>query len=163
MSELILRRTGRSGRPSERGAATVEAALVICMLLLPLLLGTIGYGNYFWRSQQVGPMSTGLPLDELVGTYPCSQLVGDLTDTVLRNLPEPYGTGIDDDGDLDANDITVEVVRALSPIGAEVSVAVELPPADLLNGLVPLPNGGALVSESTYRLQNVVTTGSCRG
>lgn len=148
---------------AERGVATVEAALVICFLLFPLLLGTIGYGNYFWQSQKVAPMTSGLPLDKVVGSYACPDLVSAVTDTVLANLPEPYGTGHADQADLDGSDVSVDVVRAIVPVGAEVSVEVELPPADLLSGLVPLPDGGALTSESTYQLQNVITTGSCRG
>lgn len=58
----------------------------------------------------------------------------------------------------------VEVVRVLPAVGAEVSVTVLLPAVDLLNGLIPLPDGGVLASEASYLLKNVVvTTGVCRG
>jgi hypothetical protein len=152
----------RSRAPrDQRGVATVEAALVICMFLLPLLLGMINYGNYFWQAQKAAPLSSRLPLDKVVGTFTCPQLVGALKSTVLTSLPAVSG-GHDDD--LDVNDVRVEVVRVLPAVGAEVSVTVLLPAVDLLNGLIPLPDGGVLASEASYLLKNVVvTTGVCRG
>jgi hypothetical protein len=139
----------------------VEAALLICMFLLPLLLGTINYGNFFWQAQKASPLASRLPLDKIVGTFTCPQLVTEVKQTVLDELPGVSGT-LDDD--LHDADVRVEVVRVLPTIGAELEVVVQLPATDLLNGLIPLPNGGALASEASYLLQNVVvTTGVCEG
>ncbi len=164
MSATTLRR-----RRSERGAASVEAAITVTTILAPLLIGALFWGNWFWQAQRVDPLASGVPLDGIVGTFSCEQLVDAVKTTVVSNLnSNPVVVQASDPvtGDplqLDVTDVAVEVVKVLPTVGAYVSVSVSLPAVDNLAGLVPLPDGGALVSEATYRLNNVVVTSeSCR-
>lgn len=127
-------------------------------LLMPLLVGILYYGNYFWQAQKVDPLAARLPMDGVVGTFSCEQLVDRVKDTVLANLSAIDGSL----GDLGLADVAVRVVDVLPTVGALVTVSVRVPVADQLTDLLPLPGAGSTVSEATYRLDNVVlTTTSC--
>jgi hypothetical protein len=165
-SEAIL--GGGDGSPSprppapgrrERGAMAVEAALILSFILVPLLLGVLSYGSYFWDAQKVQPLSSRLPLQNIVGTFNCAQLIDRVKTTVQNALPEVTGL-IDTDIPLSA--IGVRVVNVLPTVGVDVTVSLTLQTSFDLGGLVPLPNGGNIVSEATYRLDNVkLTTAGC--
>jgi hypothetical protein len=143
----------------ERGAVTVEAALLLSVVLLPLLIGVVSFGMYFWKAQQVAPLSQRLPLDSIVGQFNCAQLVDRVKTTVQNALPAVAGL-FDNQIPLDA--IGVTVLDVLPTIGADVSISITLPGTTTLGGLVPLPNGGNIISEATYRLDNVeLTTAGC--
>jgi len=55
------------GAARERGAAAVEAALVCSALLIPLLLGVITWGDYFFRAQRVDTLAPGVPVGGVAG------------------------------------------------------------------------------------------------
>lgn len=146
-------------RKDEQGAVTVEAALLLSVVLLPLLIGVVSFGMYFWKAQQVAPLSQRLPLDSIVGQFNCAQLVDRVKTTVQNALPAVSGL-FDNQIPLDA--IGVTVLDVLPTIGADVSISITLPGTSTLGGLIPLPNGGNLISEATYRLDNVeLTTAGC--
>lgn len=149
----------RTARQHERGAVALEAAFFLTVVLIPLLLGVITYGMYFWKAQQVAPLSQRLPLDSIVGQFNCAQLVDRVKTTVQNALPSLTGLV---QGPLPLTAIGVTVVNVLPTVGADVSVSITIPGASTLGGLLPLPNGGNLVSEATYRLDNVtLTTAGC--
>lgn len=146
-------------RRGEQGAVTVEAALFLSVVLLPLLIGVVSFGMYFWKAQQVAPLSQRLPLDSIVGQFDCSQLVDRVKTTVQNALP-----GLSDlfGGQIPLSAIGVKVIDVLPTIGADVSISITLDGVSNLGGLLPLPNAGDIVSEATYRLDNVqLTTAGC--
>lgn len=144
---------------NERGAVAVEAAIFLTVVLIPLLLGVITYGMYFWKAQQAQPLATQLPLQSIVGQFNCAQLVDRVKTTVQNALPSISGLFGDQ---LPLTAIGVTVVNVLPTVGADVSISITLPGASTLGGLLPLPNGGNVVSEATYRLDNVtLTTAGC--
>jgi hypothetical protein len=146
-------------RRGERGAVAVEAALILSVVLIPLLLGVITYGMYFWKAQRVEPLSQRLPLQSIVGQFNCSELVDRVKTTVQNALPSVSGLFGDQ---LPLTAIGVTVIDVLPTIGVDISVSITLSGGDGLGGLLPLPNGGALISEATYRLENVqLTTAGC--
>lgn len=143
----------------ERGAVAVEAALFLSVVLIPLLLGVITYGMYFWKAQQVGPLSQRLPLQSIVGQFNCAQLVDRVKTTVQNALPGISGLFPEQ---IPLTAIGVKVISVLPTIGVDLSVSITLSGSSDLGGLLPLPNGGAIVSEATYRLENVqLTTAGC--
>jgi hypothetical protein len=151
--------TTRRTQHDEQGAVAVEAAIFLTVVLLPLLLGVITYGMYFWKAQQVAPLSQRLPLDSIVGQFNCAQLVDRVKTTVQNALPSLTGLV---QGPLPLTAIGVTVVNVLPTVGADVSVSITIPGGSTLGGLLPLPNGGNVVSEATYRLDNVtLTTAGC--
>lgn len=153
---------GRSGRrrgERERGAVAVEAAFILSVVLIPLLLGVINYGMYFWRAQAAEPLASRLPLVNIVGTFNCAELVDRIKTTVQNALPSVSGLI---DGVLPLEDIGVRVIEVLPTVGVVVEVSITVGGTDALASLLPLPNGGALVSEATYRLENIkLTTAGC--
>ena len=146
-------------RRRERGAAAVEAALFLTLVLIPLVLGVITYGSYFWQAQKVAPLSTRLPLDDVVGEFNCAELVDRVKTTVQNALPNVSGAV---GGVLPLDAIGVTVVNVLPSVGVDIALSISLPAVGQLGGLLPLPNGGNLLSEATYRLDNVkLTTAGC--
>jgi hypothetical protein len=147
------------GRRTQRGSVAVEAGLFISFVLAPLLLGVLTYGSYFWQAQKVEPLSSRLPLQDIVGTFNCAQLIDRVKTTVKNALPSVTGLV---DSDLPLTAIGVTVIDAVPTVGVDVTVSIRLQSSFDLGGLVPLPNGGALLSEATYRLDNVkLTTAGC--
>ncbi len=159
---MSLRGLRARARRGERGAVAVEAALFLTFLVVPLLLGVLTYGMYFWKAQKVQPLSARLPLDSIVGTFNCAELVDRIKTTVQNALPEVTGLFA---GTLPLDDIGVTVVDVLPTVGVVVDLSIHIPALDSLGGLgnlLPLPNGGDLVSEATYRLDNIkLTTAGC--
>jgi hypothetical protein len=144
---------------SERGAVAVEAALFLSVVLIPLLLGVITYGMYFWKAQQAEPLAQRLPLNNIVGQFNCAQLVDRVKTTVQSALPSVSGLF---GNQLPLTDIGVTVINVLPTVGVDVSVSIRIDGAGQLGGLLPLPNGGDIISEATYRLDNVtLTTAGC--
>ncbi|MAS56233.1 MAG: hypothetical protein CMJ44_16730 [Pimelobacter sp.] len=144
---------------AQRGAVAVEAALVGAFILVPLLLGVITYGNYFWRAQKVDTLSvSGLPPATIAGTYTCQELVDRVKSLLAGNVHTLASElGIADD----AIQTVVTIVPTAS-IGADVSVSFSIPVVDAAASLLPLPNGGNVVTDFSQRLENVsVSSTSC--
>jgi len=162
--DAILGGGSRRPRPPERarherGAVAVEAALFLTLVLIPLVLGVITYGGYFWQAQKVEPLSARLPMDDVVGEFNCAQLVDRVKTTVQNALPNVSGAV---GGVLPLEDIGVTVLDVLPSVGVDITVSIRIPAVTQLGGLLPLPNGGNLLSEATYRLDNVkLTTAGC--
>jgi hypothetical protein len=163
ISQAILHRPVRTTRPGtrrgERGAIAVEAAVILSVVVMPLLLGVLTYGNYFWQAQKTQPLAAQLPMQSIVGQFTCAQLVDRVKTTVQNALPSITNLF---SGVLPLDDIDVDVVNVLPTIGVDILVSISVPAANQLGGLIPLPHGGDLVTEATYRLDNVqLTTAGC--
>jgi hypothetical protein len=160
-SQAILRRP-RPRLPrgeGERGAIAIEAAVILSVVLMPLLLGVLTYGSYFWQAQKAQPLAAQLPMDSIVGQFNCAQLVDRVKTTVQNALPSVTNLYT---GQLPLDDIGVRVVNVLPTVGVDVVVSISVPAATQLGGLLPLPNDGKLLTEATYRLDNVqLTTAGC--
>jgi hypothetical protein len=146
-------------RRGERGAVAVEAAVILSVVLMPLLLGVITYGNYFWQAQKAQPLATRLPMESIVGEFNCAQLVDRVKTTVQNALPSVTNLFA---GTLPLDAIGVRVINVLPSVGVDIELSISVPALNTLGGLLPLPNGGSLVSEASYRLSNVqLTTAGC--
>ena len=144
-TSVQVRRRSRGG---QRGAAAVEAALVISFFLAPVLVGVVTVGEQLWHAQRQSPYEVRTVAFEVVGRFTCAQLVDRVKATLVagsNHLDVP----------LDADWIAVEVVDVLPTVGAVVDIRISVPTLDAL--------GSATVSESSERLQNVsVTTETCQ-
>lgn len=157
----LCRSRGRSRGPrrTQRGAAAVESALVIGAILAPLLLGTIDYGRYFWIAQKADAYAIRIPEDGIVGEFTCAELAARVKALVAGHVVD---VGDATAVPVDVDDIVVRVVHVLPEGGAVVEVSVTVSAVESLTSLVPMPSGGAIVVETTTRLQHVkVATGSC--
>ena len=142
---------------SERGVAAVEAGLV-STVLLPLLVGVLVWGNYFWHAQRVEPYAARLPQGAVVGyNLTCEQVVA-LVKQAVVDQSSPLGDTYAPELALD--DVTVAVVEVLPDASAVVDIGVR---TDVGSSLAAwLPNDGEIVTETTMRLENVtVSTSVC--
>lgn len=128
------------------------------LILLPLLSGVLYYGNVIWSMQAAEGTAARLPLAGITGDFTCLELVTRVKSTVLATLP-----GLDDSlAGLGVDDIGVEVLKPIPEVGAVLTISVDVPIVDGIGNLLPLPSVTSVVSEATYRLDNVrVTTDVC--
>jgi hypothetical protein len=148
----------RARRRTQRGAAAVEAALVVPFVLAPLLLGILFYGNYFWQAQKVSDLDvSGVPAGAVSGTYSCPQLLDRVKSLLAGNLAAlATELGVP----ASAVQLTTDVVHVLPTIGVDIQLSVNID-ASKLFGVLSLPSP-PLVQTLTQRLQNVkITTQSC--
>jgi hypothetical protein len=145
-------------RRTQRGAAAVEAGILVPFLLAPLLAGIIFYGHYFWQAQKVSDLDvSGVPAGAVSGTYSCGQLL-DRVKSLLAGNVAALATELGVPAS--AISLTTDVVRVLPTIGVDLALSITLTPSNQV-GPVSLP-APPLVQSLTQRLENVkVTTASC--
>lgn len=136
-----------ASRTDQRGAAVVEAALVISFFLVPILVGVLTLGEKLWAAQRSAPYEPRIAPTEIIGTFTCAELVDRVKTTVVNNaaaLDTPVGV----------EQVAVDVVETLPTVGAMVEVQVTLPAAS--------SGDSATVVEATSRLEQVsVSTETC--
>ena len=137
--------------------AAVEAGLVTTVLM-PLMVGVLVWGNYFWHAQKVEPYAARLPQGAVVGyNLTCAQVVS-LVKQAVVDLSDPVGDTYAPELGLD--DVTVTIVEVLPDASAVVNIGVKTNVGSSLASW--LPNDGEVVSETTMRLENVtVDTSVC--
>lgn len=154
----------RGARPRhERGAAAVETGLLTSAVLVPLMLGVINYGHYFWQLQRVSELDPNIDQSGLVGTYCAGQIPALMTRVKAAALVAADNLDAGGDLPLSLSNITATVVSYTpDTLGLLVNVSFTTDVADGLFDYLPLPDDGNLVSDSQIRLQNVkITSGSC--
>lgn len=141
----------------QRGAAAVEAGLVTTVLM-PLMVGVLVWGNYFWHAQKVEPYAARLPQGAVVGyNLSCEEVVS-LVKQAVVDLSDPVGDTYAPTLALD--DVVVTVVEVLPDASAVVTIGVRTNVGSSLASW--LPNDGEVVKETTMRLENVtVDTSVC--
>ena len=155
-----MARLSREGRKrTQRGAAAVEAGIVVSFVLVPLLLGVLTWGDFFWRAQRVDTLAPAVPEGQVFGTMTCQGLK-DTVKLAVLNVVDGLNPDLEE---LDVNDITVTVLELLPDVGVTVEIHIEVPASGGLASLVPLPGGGALVTDFTQQLNDVrVSDVTCR-
>ncbi|MDN4172851.1 TadE/TadG family type IV pilus assembly protein [Nocardioides sp. SOB77] len=146
-------------RRAGRGAAAVEGALVLSVFLVPMLMGLIYYGHYFWQAQRVAPIGASVSGAGIYGQMTCGTLttrVQQLLASAVSNVDAGLGQALDP-----VEDIVVTVLPLVGGIGADVQVRLRLPIVTTVLPFLPLPDGGDLVEDLLLRLENVrITTGA---
>ncbi|MBB6626557.1 hypothetical protein H5V45_04385 [Nocardioides sp. KIGAM211] len=159
------RRGARRGSPPrvERGAAAVEAALLLGAVLAPLMVGVLYYGLFFWKLQSVPTLDPNLDQSGFVGSY-CATQRTQLADRVraatlvsVQNVDEGSGLPIS------LEDIVVTVLDYVpGSLGVSVQVSITAPVLEETLSFLPLPDDGNVVSDSVVRLENVmISSESC--
>ena len=153
----------RPERRTERGAAAVEAALLFSVVLVPLMLGVINYGFYFWQAQKAPELDPNIDQSGIVGTYCAGQIPDLLTRVEAAALIAAQNLDSGTDMAVSAGDITATLVSYTpDTLGLVVQVSFSTNVVDALIPYLPLPDDGNLLSSSQVRLQNVkITSGSC--
>jgi hypothetical protein len=150
-------------RHAESGAAAVEAALLLSLVLAPLMIGVLYYGYVFWKLQRVPELDPNVDQASFVGTY-CVGAIPDLL-TRVRAAALVAAQNLDNGTDLPVSlsDITATVVSYTpDTLGLVVSVAFRTKVLDDTLPFLPLPNNGDIVNDAQVRLENVkISSASC--
>lgn len=143
---------------AERGAAAVEAGLVTTVLM-PLMMGVLVWGNYFWHAQRVEPYAARLPQGAVVGYQLTCEQVVTLVKQAVVDLSKPVADAYAPP-ELEPDDVTVTIVEVLPGGTAVVTIGVRTNVGSNLASW--LPNDGEVLRETTMRLENVtVDTSVC--
>lgn len=132
-------RARRRLRRDQRGAVVVEAAIVVSLFLIPMLLGVLTFGYKIWQLQKYDPYEPRIYASQIVGVFDCIGLVDRVENTVRNNIA---GLGVP----VNLSWIDAVVVEA-DDTGVLVDVTVTVP--------YPDGSGDAAVLKSATRLENV--------
>lgn len=137
-----MRGWGRRRRRTERGATTVEFALVFPLVLL-FVFGIIQYGYHFWALETSAAAGREAARRLIVGTDPACTVAD-----AQRKLEAPH---------LGSSPPVVTYVYDNPTNTPErgVLVTVTVTIQSLHMGLLPLPDGGRIVETATNRVENV--------
>jgi Flp pilus assembly protein TadG len=139
---------GGRHRRDDSGAAALEFGLIAGTVLIPLLLGVIQYGWYFYVAQTTGGAATHVTRRLAVGdcwgsgqalTYVKGQVAGNPNYTTVTTTPASNAGAV---------------------IGTTQVTATVTADGDLI-GFLPMPNGGTISRTSSTMIEDTVSSGSC--
>jgi len=147
-------------RREDRGAAAVEFALILPIMLL-LLFGLIQYGYYFY-AMQAGSSAVGDAARRMaVGNCTTTGQV----QTLLKNKLGPATTANSPGGitvTIDYTNVDGSGGTAPGEIGGSVQVTATFPTLDIHFPLIPVPGGGTVTRSSFARIEDTsATQGQC--
>ena len=139
-------------RAAEDGAAAVEFALIFSLVLVPLLLGMLQYGWYFYASQVTGSAARETARRLTVGdcqggTSPTKATQFARTQSGFKDLTLSYGP------------TSNTTSNALPAVGQVVRVTAQSDGA-IIN-FFPLPADGQITRTVDARVEDVVEDSSC--
>ena len=133
---------------AQRGAAALEFGLIVGTILIPLLLGVIQYGWYFYVAQTTGGAATHVARRLAVGDcwtgteatdFVKDEVASDPADTTFSKLPAT-NTG----AEIGKTQLTVTVTSN----------------GDLI-GFMPMPNSGTITRSVSTMIEDTSSSGSC--
>jgi Flp pilus assembly protein TadG len=135
-------------RRAESGAAALEFGLIAGTIFLPLLLGLIQYGWYFYVAQTTGGAATHVARRLTVGdcwgsgqalTFVKNEVASDKNQTTLAVTPTSNASAV-----IGTTQLTVTVTAD----------------GDLI-GFVPMPNGGTVTRSVKTMIEDTTSSGTC--
>ena len=139
-------------RADERGAAAVEFALIFSLILVPLLLGMLQYGWYFYTSQVTGSAARETARRLTVGdcqggTTPTKATQFARQQSGLATLTLSYGA------------TATPTSNTLPAVGQVVRVSATADGAII--AFLPLPDGGQVTRTVDARVEDVTEDSTC--
>ena len=144
----MARRIFGGQRRREDGAAAVEFGLIAGTILIPLLLGVIQYGWYFYVAQTTGGAASHVARRLAVGdcwtgtaasTFVKNEVASDPSLTTFAVVPASNSSAV-----IGTTQLTVTVTAD----------------GDLI-GFFPMPNGGTITRTVTTMIEDTVSSGTC--
>lgn len=135
-------------RQSQSGAAALEFGLIVGTILIPLLLGVIQYGWYFYVAQTTGGAATHVTRRLSVGdcwgsgqalTYVKNQVASDPNQTTVAMTPTSNASAV-----IGATQLSVTVTSD----------------GDLMS-FFPMPNGGTISRSVSTMIEDTTSSGTC--
>ena len=135
-------------RQSQSGAAALEFGLIVGTLLIPLLLGVIQYGWYFYVAQTTGGAATHVTRRLSVGDcWGSNQALTFVKSEVASN---PAFTTA-----------AVTPTSNASAVIGTTQLSVTVTSNGNLIGLFPLPNGGTITRTVKTMIEDTTSSGTC--
>ena len=149
---------GSSRARTSKGAAAVEAALFVSVVLVPLMLGVFYYGLYFWKLQAVPTLDANVDQAGFVGAFCQTALQDRVESEVLADLADvDQGSGMP----VASREVTASVLSSVpGQLGVDVQVTVRVQVMSE-STLIPLPADGSIEHVSWIRLENVTISPVC--
>jgi Flp pilus assembly protein TadG len=133
---------------AERGAAALEFGLIVGTIFIPLLLGVIQYGWYFYVAQTTGGAATHVARRMAVGDcWGSGQAL-----TFVKNE-------VASDPDYTALSVT-PTSNASAAIGTTQLTVTVTSDGDLI-GFLPMPNDGTITRTVSTTVEDTTSSGSC--
>lgn len=135
-------------RRSESGAAALEFGLIVGTILIPLLLGVIQYGWYFYVAQTTGGAATHVTRRLSVGDcWGSGQALTFVKNEVASN---PAMTTV-----------AVTPTSNASAVIGTTQLSVTVTSNGNLISLFPLPNGGTITRTVKTMIEDTTSSGTC--
>ena len=135
-------------RHTQSGAAALEFGLIVGTVLIPLLLGIIQYGWYFYVAQSTGGATTHVARRLAVGdcwgsgqalAFVKNEVASDKNLTTLAVTPTSNASAV-----IGATQLTVTVTSD----------------GDLMS-FFPMPNGGTITRSVSTMIEDTTSSGTC--
>jgi len=135
-------------RRAENGAAALEFGLIVGTIFIPLLLGVIQYGWYFYVAQTTGGAATHVSRRLAVGdcwssgeavAFVKNEVASDPNQTTLAMTPTANTGAV-----IGTTQLTVTVTSD----------------GDLI-GFIPMPNGGTITRSVKTMIEDTTSSGTC--
>jgi Flp pilus assembly protein TadG len=145
---LFTRLRKLRNRRAESGAAALEFGLIVGTIFIPLLLGVIQYGWYFYVAQTTGGAATHVARRLTVGdcwgsgqalAFVKNEVAADPNQTTLAMTPTSNSGAV-----IGATQLTVTVTSD----------------GDLI-GFIPMPNGGTISRTVKTMIEDTTSSGTC--
>jgi Flp pilus assembly protein TadG len=145
---LMRTLSNRRGRRSEAGAVALEFGLIVGTILIPLILGVIQYGWYFYVAQTTGGATTHITRRMAVGDcWGTGEALAKVKNEVASNQ----------------NHTTLTFTPSTNA-GAEIGktqLTVTVTSDGNLIGFVPMPNGGTITRSVSTMIEDTTSSGTC--
>ena len=139
----------------ERGAAALEFGLIVGTILIPLLLGVIQYGWYFYVAQTTGGAATHVTRRLAVGD--CWGSGEALAFVKSEVASKPADTTYDITVSPPSPTSTTNTTAAIGSTQLTVTVTSK---ADLV-GFLPMPHGGRITRTVKTMIEDTNSSGTC--
>ncbi|MBF4769979.1 pilus assembly protein [Nocardioides agariphilus] len=135
-------------RRTESGASALEFGLIVGTILIPLLLGVVQYGWYFYVAQTTGGAATHVARRLSVGdcwgsnealNFAKAEVASKPSQTTLSKSPTSNSTAV-----IGTTQLTVTVTAN----------------GDLI-GFLPMPNGGTITRTVKTMIEDTTSSGTC--
>jgi Flp pilus assembly protein TadG len=142
-------------RRSESGASALEFGLIVGTILIPLLLGVVQYGWYFYVSQTTGAAATHVARRMAVGDcWGTNQALNFVKSEVASN---PNQTTFAIAVSPPAPTATTNTTAVIGATQMTVTVTAD---GDLI-GFIPMPNNGTITRSVKTMIEDTTSSGTC--
>ncbi len=143
----MLRRLRTRRAAGERGAAALEFGLIFGIVFIPLVLGVISYGWYFYVAQTTGAASSHIARRLAVGDCWTGTKASDYVKAAIASRPSQTTFSKSPSSNSGAVIGTTQLTVTVTADG------------DLI-GLFPMPNGGTITRSVTTMIEDTTDSGA---